>query len=609
MSFEFYYMLPSEEIKEKINIVDLIGEYIPLKKAGVNFRAPCPFHKEKTPSFIVSPAKQIWHCFGCGLGGDIFEYIKQIEGVEFPEALEILARRSGVVLKRPAASYQAQTDQKKPLLEINELAAKYFAKVLSDSTIAKPAREYLVRRGLKPETVQKWRIGFAPDDFHSFENFIAKKGYQRREALAAGLLSEKSDARGGDGQFFDRFRDRIMFPICDIHGRVVGFTGRVLAETNDAAKYVNSPETLVYSKSHLIYGLNHAKTEIRQKNEVIVVEGQVDVITCHEFGFANVVASSGTALTLAQLEMLKRFTDNISFAFDVDDAGLTATRRAVELALSLGFNVKIIAIPKAIAKDPDELLRRDPRLWQERVNDAKGFLDFYFDSVFAKIDLQSNIGKKQAVSELLPLISLLPDPIDRSHYVNLLANRVGADQKIIFDLLNNKLSAAKNRGYQDPDAPRSSAPVRKSKLEMLERRVMGLYLRFAKNLQGEWGELKEDDFSTPLLQEIFTATAPLVKGENFSVSQAALQFPKFAGELELLAFAVENELSTIADWKLDEVQKQFLGSLRLENVKRQMTTLTSRIKQAENLGHWQEVKDLSGEFNNLSKELAKYHIQ
>src|SRR3989344_3068299 len=241
-------MLPSEEIKDKINIVDLVGETVKLKKAGANYRGLCPFHHEKTPSFMVSPTKQIWHCFGCSLGGDLFEFVKLTSGVEFPEALQTLAARAGITLKqRDSVSYQP--DQKNALLEINNWAALYYSKILNESQAAKAARVYIAKRGLKPETLAKWQIGYAPDEFHAFENFITKKGYQKSEAAAAGLLVRKDN-----GEYFDRFRGRVMFPLFDLHGRVVGFTGRILPKDNPpqspltrgeagTAKYVNSPET------------------------------------------------------------------------------------------------------------------------------------------------------------------------------------------------------------------------------------------------------------------------------------------------------------------------------------------------------------------------------
>lgn len=607
-------MLPSEEIKDKINIVDLIGEYVPLRKAGVNFRAVCPFHQEKTPSFMVSATKQIWHCFGCGLGGDIFEFVKQSEGVEFPEALRILASRAGVVLQKPTVEYQKETDQKKVLYEINELAARYYQAVLVKSQGAQAAREYLQKRGLKPETIEKWRLGYAVDDFHAFENFIVKRGYQKQEAVAAGLLAKKEETlRSVQGDnYYDRFRGRIMFPFFDIHGRVVGFTARILdsgrpepAEGRVVSKYVNSPETLIYSKSQLIYGLHLAKTEIRKQGEVVVVEGNVDVITCHEFGYTNIVGSSGTAFTDQQIETLKRFTDSISFAFDVDEAGLAATRRAVELALSIGFTVKIVALPKEIAKDPDELVRKNPTLWEDRVKGAKNYLDFYFDAIFAIINLESSSDKKQAVSTILPLLSLLPSPIDRSHYLQKLADKLGVDQKILLDLLN-KLRSGKARTTGSAGQERK-APVRPyPKQTMLERRVLGLLLKFSESLAKDWSELSSEDFADGTLREIFTAAAGEVGTGRLTVDQFKDTFPKYAAEVGLLIFGIENELSLGADWKIEDLKKQFLGDLKSTGLKKQMQELTARIRQAEGAGKIDEVRVLSSQFNNLTREINKY---
>ncbi|MBI4050747.1 MAG: DNA primase [Candidatus Doudnabacteria bacterium] len=595
-------MLPSEEIKTRINIADLIGEYVQLKRAGVNFRAVCPFHQEKTPSFYVSPSKQIWHCFGCGLGGDIFEFVKQTEGVEFPEALQILAARAGVVLQKPTVSYQKEADQKKILLETNEWAAKYYEKVLADSSVAQNAREYLQKRGFRPETIKTWRLGYAPSEFHALDAFLSKKGYKRSEGVAAGLLVEK------DGNFFDRFRERIMFPLFDIHGRVVGFTARILHDEEGVAKYVNSPETLIYSKSRLVYGLHLAKTEIRKNDQAIVVEGNADVITCHEAGFGNVIGSSGTALTASQLETLKRFTNNISFAFDVDEAGLLATRRAVELALSQGFNVRILSVPKALAKDPDELIRKDRALWEQAVADARPFLDFYFEAVFAKINLTSNMDKKQAVAELLPLISLLPDPIDRTHFVQKLSSQIGVDQKIILELLNKKSVSHKPNSFSSRRAGARPA-TRKSKQEILERQVLGFLLKFAKNLGSEWQDVSPQDFSVPALQEIFLNAKQQVVADKFDLSVFTADYPKLKEEVELLLFALENELSYLEDSNLEDLKRQFLGEFKLAAIRRQMQELALKIKTAESLGKHQEAQNLSVEFNELSQKLAQYHVR
>ncbi|MDP3741344.1 MAG: DNA primase [bacterium] len=587
-------MLPSEEIKEKINLADLVGEYVSLKKAGTNYRGLCPFHSEKTASFMVSPAKQIWHCFGCGLGGDVFEFIKQIEAVEFPEALRILAQRAGVVLRAPTVTHQKEQDQKKVLYEINDLAARFYAQILARSSVAATAREYLRQRGLKPETIAAWQLGYSPDDFHTFENFIIKKGFQKKEAHAAGLLVQKED-----GNFFDRFHGRVMFPLFDAHGRVVGFTGRLIVESQGAGKYINSPETLIYNKSQLIYGLHLAKNEIRLKDQAVVVEGQVDVITPHQAGFKNVVASSGTALTTFQLETLKRFTKNIAFAFDVDEAGLQATRRGVELALHAGFNVKIIKISKTVAKDPDELVRKDPTLWTAAVVNAQNFLDFYFESIFAKMSEElTSQDKKQAVAEILPLLSLLPESIDRAHYVQKLANKIGVDERLVMDLLNTYL-AKKN-----PSTIKSSGSVvlraKITRQEVLERRILGLLLKFSPDLQNEWKNFEAEDFSTPILKDIFTELT--ARGGEKALDQ------RYKSDTELLIFAIENELSFLEDWKLEDLKKSFFGEFKLEVLKRKLRELASRIKIAEQIGKLQEAKILTVEFNNLSKDLAGYAL-
>lgn len=604
-------MLHLEEIKQRIGIVDLVSEYVQLRKAGVNFRALCPFHQEKTPSFLISPTKQIWHCFGCSLGGDIFEFIKQIEGVEFPEALQILAARAGVELKRPTVEYKKEQDQKKVLYEINDWAAKYYQAVLEKSPVAEEARLYLQKRGLKEETLKKWQIGYAPADFHSLENFITKKGFQKAEAAAAGLLVKKDD-----GFFFDRFHDRIMFPIQDIHGRVAGFTGRLLREQEGVGKYINSPETLIYSKSHLLYGLHLAKNEIRKHNQVIVVEGNIDVLTCHEAapsggqtGFANVVGSSGTALTSDQLEILKRFTENLSFAFDVDAAGLMATRRALELALSQGFNVRVINLPASLAKDPDELIRKDPKFWVDALKTAPNFLDFYFQGMFAKINANSsNIEKKQVAGEILPLLTLLPDPIDQSHYLGLLAQKIGVDARILAELLN-KAQVKKQKFQNFPERPGRAPTPKLSKTEVVERRVLGLYLKLSQERFWDGNGLEPQDWSVPALGEIFRAIEEAKKqtGDGFRLEAFLTAHPRLKTEIELLIFAAENELLLLPDVSIEEWKSQSLAELKKISTKRRMEELARRIREAETIGRAEEARSLSLEFNNLSQLLIKFH--
>jgi DNA primase len=304
-------------IKDRVDIVQLIQEYVPLKKAGVNWKAPCPFHQEKSPSFMVNPEKQIWHCFGCNKGGDVFSFLEQIEGLEFTESLTLLARRAGVELTNNFSSKINQTERNR-MQEINAKAAYFFNHFLLEIPASQIARDYLKRRNVQDQTLLDWQIGYIPDQWDLLTRYLLKKGYSTTDLVNAGLVikREGADEKTGRG-FYDRFRGRVMFPICDLHGAVVGFTGRVLVETEKSGgKYVNSPQTMIYDKSRLLYGLDKAKTAIKAKGIAIIVEGQMDVISCHQMGMKNVVAASGTALTPEQIKLLKRYCTTVAMALE-----------------------------------------------------------------------------------------------------------------------------------------------------------------------------------------------------------------------------------------------------------------------------------------------------
>ena len=299
-----------DEIKSKVDIVEIIQEYIQLKPAGANWKAPCPFHNEKTPSFMVSRDKQIFHCFGCGEGGDIFTFVQKIENIDFPEALKILAEKAGVKLKKIDPTL---VSQKTKLMDICHLAAEFFHKALTSSKEGQISRDYIAKRKLSPQTLADFKIGYAPDSWDLLLNLLRKKGYKDNDIFLAGLV-----VKNDRGQLYDRFRQRLMFPIFDQHGNIVGFTGRILdaSKENQGGKYVNTPQTLIYNKSLIAYGLDKAKSEIKKQDLVVVVEGNMDVIASHQAGIKNVIASSGTALTLEQLKILQRYSNNLALAFD-----------------------------------------------------------------------------------------------------------------------------------------------------------------------------------------------------------------------------------------------------------------------------------------------------
>lgn len=448
-------MTAIDEIKGRVDIVDLVGGYIQLLRAGRNFRALCPFHSERTPSFYVSPERQSWHCFGaCGIGGDIFSFVMKQENVEFPEALRILATRAGISLeerRRP----KEQDEREERLLVANEAAAGYFHNTLLHERAAQPARAYLTERGLDLETQQAFQLGYGPESWDALKTHLMERGFSEEELLAAGLLVE-----GEHGRPYDRFRGRLMFPIRNERGRVVGFGARALAES-DGAKYINTPQTPMFDKGGLLYALDRAKEAIRREGRATVVEGYMDVIAAHQHGITNVVASMGTALTERQIKTLQRFKCTILLALDADEAGIEATLRALQEAETAGviragatavhpsalgedeFSQRVRewsrdALKRAATnfyivplsgKDPDEMIRKDRGAWETAIANAKPFTDHIFDTVVARKDLSRTDQRAELLRELLPVVRLIEEPVYRAHYIQRLARlaRVGED--------------------------------------------------------------------------------------------------------------------------------------------------------------------------------------
>src|SRR3989344_3168081 len=371
---------PVEQIKARLSAKDVISSCIKLDKAGGSYKALCPFHNERTPSFNVSPSRDGYYCFGCNRGGDIFTFVQEIEGVDFTGALRILADRDGVELKRE--NIEAKSERER-LLAVKEEATNFYEEHLEDNSAAK---EYLIGRGLEAGTIRSFRIGYAPLDWRLLYEHLRAKKFLDGEIEKAGL-TKKAEGKG----YYDRFRGRIMFPIFDIGGRVVAFSGRGFGEQkppdgSDVAKYINSPETSLYDKSATLFGYDRAKMAARKQNFAILVEGQMDLIMAHQAGTENTVAVSGTALTERHLALLKRLTDNLVFAFDADDAGLAATGRAFQIALSLGMNVRVAAIPDG--KDPADYIEKNakekPEAWAEVIASSKHIIDFYLSCLSTK---------------------------------------------------------------------------------------------------------------------------------------------------------------------------------------------------------------------------------
>lgn len=493
-------MADTQLIKDRIDIVQLIQEYLPLKKAGANWKAPCPFHHEKSPSFMVHPERQIWHCFGCGKGGDIFSFIQEIEGLDFVEALKLLAGRAGVAID--TFKNETNASERSRLLQINDTAATFFHRFLLEMPGAQSARDYLEQRKLSLATIGDWQIGFIPDQWSLLTQYLLKKGYGIEDLVKSGLTikRDQADVKSGRG-FYDRFRGRIMFPIADAHGNIVGFTGRVLVATADSGgKYVNTPQTLLYDKSRVLYGLPKAKIEMKNKDLAVLVEGQVDVIACHQAGMKNVVAVSGTALTSDQVKLIKRYTNNLAFAFDADAAGENAGKRGITTALAEGMQIRVIQIPKDIAKDADECLKKDPAIWFSAVNNARGIMEWYLERTLAQFDVKNPRAKQQAAEILLAEVRHIPYAVERDDWLKKISSALGVEPEILREELSKiKRSEPRPRsavstapGSQPAAKPKTLLSPEDESAERLNTELWSLCLKFPQIFASLAGSFKEE---------------------------------------------------------------------------------------------------------------------
>lgn len=573
---------PIEEIKSRLSVIDVVGQYLKLQKAGINYRATCPFHSEKKPSFFVSPARQMWHCFGCGAGGGIFDFVMRIEGIEFGDALRILARKAGVELKREDPRLRTE---RKQLYEICEAATKFFEKQLQEGKTGQEAKQYLLSRGVTEESMKKWRIGYAPDTWTSLSDFLSLRGYDKEEIVKAGLAIKKE---GGSG-YFDRFRSRIMFPICDAQGQVVGFSGRVF-QTDDPAKYVNTPSTLLYDKSRILYGLDKAKLAIRKQDACILVEGQMDAIMVSQAGYENVVATSGTALTPYQLRILKRYSENLLTAFDMDVAGDTATKRGIDLAQQEGFQVKVVVMPEG--KDPADVTSENPSAFGELVCRARPIIDFYFESAFAHFDAETLEGKRSIARILLPVLKRIPNAIELAYWRQKLAHLLGVREEDIEAELKKIPSGTS--GASDATTPFPAKPTApKSRKELLEETIAALLFKNPEKIR-----LVEEKHLPLFSPSIRTLLEQLkLQGGGPQVMFAAEQYP----ELQYLFLKAESQEEDEEEDPEEELRLA-LSELWLLERKRKLEEVALAIKETEAARGQERLKELMQEFHMLARE-------
>ena len=571
---------PIDEIKERLDIIEVIGSYIKLQKTGANYRAVCPFHSEKKPSFFISPSRQIWHCFGCGKGGDMFGFVKEIEGVEFGDALKILSRKAGVELKRQTPEMVKWQTERQRLQEVCDLATRFFEKQLNESKSGEPAKKYILERGIKEESIKKWRLGYAPDVWQSLSDFLESRNYKKQEIERAGLAltSEK-------GSFYDRFRGRIIFPIFDLNSQVVGYGGRVFKEKDKAevAKYVNTPNTLLYDKSKILYGLDKAKVEIRKKDSCILVEGYTDVIMAYQAGTLNVVATSGTALTPFQLKILKRYTENLILGFDMDVAGDSATKRGIDLAQTLGFNIKVLRLPEG--KDAAEIIFKNPKEWEEALSEPKSIMDFYFESAFKGRDEKSPEGKKEISKILLPIIKRIPNKIVQSHWTNELAKKLDVKEEDV----EEEMKKVKIEGLSDSFGLEPEEIInlpQRSRRDLLEESLIVLVLKSPLSL--ELIEKKTVSCFSPVTREI------LEKLEKKEMPES-----DFFNYLCLKAEVEEIEEKDI----VPEI-KNCLKEFQCLDIKNKMDGISKEIKKAEGEKDSKKIEELSKFFKDSANDLT-----
>ena len=424
-----------EKIKDRLNIVDVVSQYIKLEKAGNNLKAKCPFHNEKTPSFFVSPIRNSYYCFGCNASGDIFSFVENFEGVDFMGALKILGEKSGVPI---VFEKKTVKDERFCLYNIMEEACLFFEKNLqSDSN--NNIRKYLKKRGLDEETIKKWKVGYSASSWSGLYDYL-KKTFVAADIEKAGLI-KKSEEKNNN--YYDRFRDRIMFPILDGSGRIIAFSGRIFKEDGKNAKYINSPETPLFSKSKILYGYDKAKFAIRKLNFSIIVEGQMDLLASHYVGFVNTVAASGTALSVEQLNLLRRLSNNIVMAFDSDSAGLASSGKSAMLALSLGMDVKVARLP--FGEDPSSVILKDKNIWKDAIKNSKHIVDFYLAELFESIDDKRKLHLKiQQI--VIPYIAKIPNKIDQAHFISITAARLGVSEDIVWEE-TYKILELENKNY------------------------------------------------------------------------------------------------------------------------------------------------------------------
>ncbi len=635
-----------EDIKARLSVKDVIGGYVQLTKAGVSWKGLCPFHHEKSPSFVVNEERASWHCFGCNKGGDIFSFVMEMDGLSFPEALALLAERAGVVLERRGRRFSGSSSSdtfpsegvdrwnkvegvnipKERLFKILDLSSKFFEKQLLDGEGKKKVLPYLRDRGLSDESIRTFRLGYALPGWRTLVDFLVGKGFSVQEIEAAGMIIRKQplensnaaemavgparNASRSDAGGYDRFRDRITFPVLDALGRVIGFSARVAPGGDESqAKYLNTPETPVYHKSRALYGIFQSRQALRSEGFALLVEGNMDVIAMHQAGFTNTMAVSGTALTEEQLRLIKRYSDTLRLFFDMDSAGQKAARKSAEMALSLGFSVSIVSLSSG--KDAAEMAKEDIGSLRESVSHPKPAPEYFLEVALATHDAKAAEGKRRIAEDFLGLVRLIPQTIEQAHWAHVLSNRLGVSEQTLLGTLKTMKSSSplSISSREDASTPKNSKTAFaeasfETQSEKLGRDIAGVLLACPSLLPLPLEGVAERVFDfvakMPILSFLAGETA-----ESFSFANIPSELKdnaamlSFTGE-KLLGMSGETTGGDVERARafFDATWRHFVDALRRE----EMQSIERAMRAARERGDTTEEHRLAGELTRVGRE-------
>ena len=582
-----------EEIRNRCDIVDIISEYVHLKPAGKGFKGLCPFHEEKTPSFMVSPEKQLFHCFGCGEGGNVFNFLMKYEKLSFFEAVKMLAQKSGVPLPVDEEKENILHKKKERLYKLNNLVANYYRECLFRFNQGKKIINYLKKRGIIDTSVEKYKLGYAPPNWDALTNFLKKKGYSYEELIKAGLIKKSKT----EGKYIDYFRDRIIFPIFNLSGRVIGFGGRVLDDS--LPKYINSPETLVYNKGSNLYSLNFAREDIRKKNYIIIVEGYTDVLITQQYEFNNVAASLGTALTTKQIDLIKRFTDTVLIAYDADSAGNMATLRSLDLLVKAGLEVKVIDLPSGY--DPaDFLIKKGRETFQNLIDGSLSLIDYKLKLLYSKYSIKTIEGKVKVVKEILPTLSVIGNEVELRAQTKKISEELKlSEEAILIELKRYK------RGSRDSSQNFIKLNSEPGNIKA-EKILIGCMLEDEQIARGILKKLKAKDFSVLLHRQIVTAIEKNLKDDKVVNSQKVMDYLNDDEAAKLISNILMEETITfdekIISGYVDTINNFKLAQER-KNLEKRAKILDEKIKKSEKI----EEDDLK-ELREIVRQLKSQNI-